>query len=93
MNATNSYSQLSISNKTKAQQTQIRGFVEAHAFFEDDKLSFGIGEQDLFITSQLSDRFSFLGETVFKFSSSSPTHFSGDSLWQIQDINSSEIKR
>ena len=66
---------LSISNKTKAQQTQIRGFVEAHAFFEDDKLSFGIGEQDLFITSQLSDRFSFLGESVFKFSSSSPTHF------------------
>ena len=42
---------------------------------EDGKVSFGIGEQDLFITSELSNRISFLGETVFKFSPSSPTDF------------------
>jgi len=42
---------------------------------EDGKLSFGIGEQDLFITSEISNRLSFLGETVFKFSPSSPTKF------------------
>jgi hypothetical protein len=43
---------------------------------EDNKVSFGFGEQDLFITSELSDRFSFLGESVFKFTPSTPTKFS-----------------
>ncbi|HYV54275.1 MAG TPA: hypothetical protein VE933_06815 [Chitinophagaceae bacterium] len=43
---------------------------------EDNKVSFGFGEQDLFITSELSDRFSFLGESVFKFTPSTPTTFS-----------------
>jgi len=43
---------------------------------EDKKVSFGFGEEDLFITSELSDRFSFLGETVFKFTPSTPTTFS-----------------
>jgi hypothetical protein len=42
---------------------------------DDGKVSFGVGEQDLFITSELSNRISFLGETVFKFSPSSPTDF------------------
>ena len=58
------------------QNTQIRGFVEANIHLEDNKLNFGFGEQDLFITSQLNDHFSFLGESVFKFSPSSPTEFS-----------------
>lgn len=59
----------------RAQNTQIRGFVETHAMLQDGKLSFGLGEQDLFITSELHDNISFLGESVFRFSSASPTLF------------------
>lgn len=59
----------------KAQDTQILGFVAGEAFYQDDQLNFGFGEQDLFITSQLNDNFSFLGETVFKFSPNSSTNF------------------
>lgn len=61
----------------KAQETQIRGFAEVLAGYSNatDKVSFGLGEQDLFITSELTDRFSFLGESVFKYSASSPTLF------------------
>ena len=63
--------------KTFAQNnTQIRGFVDVSAMYSNDKLSFGLGEQDLFITSDLNDRFSFLGETVFKFNPASETQFS-----------------
>ena len=60
-----------------AQETQIRGFAEVLAAYQDadKKVSFALGEQDLFITSELSDRFSFLGESVFKYSASSPTMF------------------
>jgi hypothetical protein len=58
-----------------AQDTQILGFVAGETYFQDNQLNFGIGEQDLFITSQLNDNFSFLGETVFKFSPNSPTDF------------------
>ncbi len=60
-----------------AQDTQIRGFAEVLASYQDanKKTSFGLGEQDLFITSELNDRFSFLGESVFKYSASSPTYF------------------
>lgn len=61
--------------KAQAQETQIRGFVHFDAAMRDDKVNFTIGEQDLFITSQLSDRISFLGETVFRYSASSPTKF------------------
>lgn len=64
-----------INQGLSAQDTQILGFVAGEAFFEDDQLNFGIGEQDLFITSRLNDNFSFLGETVFKFSPNSPTDF------------------
>ena len=58
-----------------AQETQIRGFAEMLTNYQDKKVSFGLGEQDLFITSDLSNRFSFLGETVFKYSAPSPTLF------------------
>lgn len=58
-----------------AQNTQIRGFVAVNTVLEDGKFSFGFGEQDLFITSELNDDFSFLGETVFKYSPGSPTEF------------------
>jgi hypothetical protein len=59
-----------------AQNTQIKGFVDALTSLEKGKVSFGFGEQDLFITSELSDRLSFLGESVFKYTPSSPTEFS-----------------
>src|SRR4030081_2200813 len=59
----------------KAQDTQIKGFVEANTSYQNGKLNFGFGEQDLFITSRVTDRLSFLGETVFKFSPGSPTLF------------------
>ena len=59
-----------------AQNTQIRGFIDGLSSYSNGKVSFGFGEQDLFITSELSDRLSFLGETVFKYTPSSPTQFS-----------------
>jgi len=61
-----------------AQKTEIKGFIDVRTWYdkEKEKLSFGLGEQDLFITSTLSDRFSFLGETVFKYDASSTTKFS-----------------
>ena len=64
------------SSSVFAQNTQIRGFIDALTSYDDGKVSFGFGEQDLFITSELSDRFSFLGESVFKYAPSSPTEFS-----------------
>lgn len=63
------------SPRAEAQQTQIRGFVDALAYYQNGKVNFGLGEQDLFITSVITERLSFLGETVFKFSLSSPTDF------------------
>lgn len=59
-----------------AQTTTIRGFVDALTTYEKNKLSFGFGEQDLFITSEVTDRISFLGESVFKFDPLSPSEFS-----------------
>jgi len=66
-----------IQNLAKAQvhNTQIRGFVDVIAAYQQEKSSFILGEQDLFITSDLSDRLSFLGESVFKYSAPSPTLF------------------
>ena len=58
------------------QNTHIRGFIELDASYANKKMNFGFGEQDLFITSQINDRFSFLGETVFKYTPSTPTEFS-----------------
>lgn len=66
---------LNLLSDSAAQDTQIMGFVAGETFYEDEQLNFGIGEQDLFITSQLNDNFSFLGETVFKFSPGSSTDF------------------
>ena len=59
-----------------AQNTQIRGFADVLGTYEKGKASFGFDEQDLFITSELTDRISFLGESVFKYTPSSPTDFS-----------------
>lgn len=65
-----------LSFKSFSQKTQIRGFMDVLTGLQDNKVSFTLGEQDLFITSELSDRFSFLGESVFKFTPGTPTTFS-----------------
>ena len=61
----------------QAQDTQIRGFVDFGSNYDaqNEQANFTLGEQDLFITSDISDRVSFLGETVFKYSKDSPTRF------------------
>src|SRR5205085_10657086 len=67
---------IALPNSLFAQNTQIRGFVDALTSYDKGKASFGFDEQDLFITSELTDRLSFLGESVFKYTPSSPTEFS-----------------
>lgn len=63
------------SGLASAQETEIRGFAHVSTRVNEDEVSFFLGEQDLFITSEISDRISFLGETVFRFSPLSPTTF------------------
>ena len=58
---------LGFSFTSHAQNTQIRGFSAASVSHFDDKISFGFGEQDILITSEINDRLSFLGETVFRY--------------------------
>jgi hypothetical protein len=65
-----------LSAKSFSQNTQIRGFIDVLSGIQQNKLSFELGEQDLFITSELNDRFSFLGESVFRFTSATATKFS-----------------
>ncbi len=55
--------------------TEIRGFVDVVSSYQNEKVSFSLGEQDLFITSELSDRLTFLGESVFRFAATSSTSF------------------
>lgn len=65
-----------VCQSVKAQETQIKGFVDFNAAgYKNDSLNFTLGEQDLFITSELSPHISFLGETVFRYSPNSPTKF------------------
>lgn len=52
---------------SSGQNTQVRGFSSASGFYEKDKFSFAFSELDLLITSEISDRLYFLGETVFRF--------------------------
>lgn len=66
---------LTFSHQIIAQDTQIRGFANVDFYLQDEQLNFGFGEWDLFITSDLNDKFSFLGETTFKYSPSSATEF------------------
>jgi hypothetical protein len=61
--------------RTAAQRTEIKGFVDVSSSYQDGRVNFGLGEQDLFITSEITERLSFLGETVFKYSFDSPTDF------------------
>ncbi|GDX53360.1 hypothetical protein LBMAG27_24070 [Bacteroidota bacterium] len=66
---------LGVHNRIEAQNTLIKGFVDVTSTYQDPKISFGLGEQDLFITSEVSNRIDFLGESVFKYSATSPTLF------------------
>lgn len=56
--------------------TQIRGFANVSGIYQKGNVSFGLGEQDLFISSELSDRISFLAESVFKYDPASSTKYS-----------------
>ncbi|GAA4446355.1 hypothetical protein GCM10023189_01390 [Nibrella saemangeumensis] len=58
-----------------AQRTQLRGFFDFVTYYQNNRVGFTLGEQTLFITSELNDRFSFLGETSFRVSPQSPTGF------------------
>ena len=53
-----------------AQRTRIMGFADLGVDYRPNtgKASFVMGEQDLFITSDITDKISFLSETVLKFS-------------------------
>jgi hypothetical protein len=52
------------------QETKIRGFVNTDfGYQEQGKNAFGVGKYDNFITSNINDRISFLGETVFEYES------------------------
>jgi hypothetical protein len=62
------YSILIIFSVNAQQNTKIGGFANVdYTVADKGKNSVGIGELDNFITSEISDRFSFLSEVVFKF--------------------------
>jgi hypothetical protein len=63
-------------NRAFCQDTQIKGFIDVLSTYDSKKVSFGFDEQDLFITSVINDRISFLGESVFKYTPTTPTEFS-----------------
>lgn len=50
-----------------SQTTHIRGFSSAFSNYQNHKISFGFSEQDFLITSDITDRLSFLGETVARY--------------------------
>lgn len=68
---------LGAARPVQAQDTRILGFADVTSTYvpKTGKVSFGLGEQDLFITSDISDRISFLGETVFKYDATAGTKF------------------
>lgn len=53
-----------------AQESRLRGFVDITASATSERgvpSSFGVGQYDLYLTAKLSDRLSFLGESVFEY--------------------------
>lgn len=63
---------LAASTLARSQDTQIRGFLDLQAGIKSDSSKnkthgFKVGQFDLFITSQIDDRTTFLGETVFEY--------------------------
>jgi hypothetical protein len=57
--------------KTLLQRTQVKGFVHFNFQYDidEEKPSFQTGEQDIFITSEVSDKLTFLGESVIRYTS------------------------
>lgn len=60
---------------SQAQQTQIKGFLNVNAQYisdtmhgDVDRAKFILGQYDLFITSQITEHISMLGESVFEYS-------------------------
>jgi len=60
--------------RASAQTTQIKGFMNVNAYAVSDtsktnmsKTFFRLGQYDFFVTSQVTDKISFLGESVFEF--------------------------
>lgn len=68
------------SSELCAQNTVIRGFADTYVAYKKNKASFGFDEQDLFITSEITDRLSFLGESVFKFAPNGLSPSDDDSI-------------
>jgi hypothetical protein len=69
--------------KVLAQQRNTQLKIYGHLQYNYDKVGeenadsyFSLGEQDFFVTSNLSDRVSFLGETVVKYDNSTSSKFS-----------------
>jgi hypothetical protein len=67
---------LLISSPVTGQTLRIKGFADVNTSVENQKVSFDLGEQDLFLTAELSNKLSFLGETVFGYDPDSKTKFS-----------------
>src|SRR5690349_15796827 len=58
------------STAARAQETTIRGFTDVTAGGSNRpgaNSAFGLGQFDLYVTSKVAQRVSFLGETVFEF--------------------------
>lgn len=66
---------IALSFNSPAQNTQVRGFLNQITVLKNEKLSFILGEPDLFVTSDLNDRFSILGEVAFKYDKQAPLFF------------------
>lgn len=59
-------------------KTTVKGFGhQGYTLSYEDSMNghFSIGEHDLFVVSNLSDKISFLGEYVFRFNKNSPTNY------------------
>lgn len=58
-----------------AQRTQANGFIDAVTYYQNGQLNFTLGEQTLFIKSELNERFSFLGETIVRYAPETNSKF------------------
>jgi hypothetical protein len=68
---------LAFSVNLSAQNTRVMGFMDIGGKWNPNNGdgAFVLGEHDLFIMSDITDKISFLGETVFKYSAGSATKF------------------
>jgi len=66
-----------IGNSFAQSSLSLKGFLDFDAAYNPNSkvTSFSLGEQDLFITSDITKNLSFLGESVIKFDATSSTHF------------------